>query len=408
MEKNKGLSKFQVILMAVAAGFTAANVYINQPILKEISVSLGITENQAGIMSMLTQIGFGLGLFFITPLGDKINRKQLIVTLQTLSFVVLVLMAAAANVAEVWILSIMLGILSVSTQVLTPMAASLETVNRGKTVGFIFSGILIGILSARAISGFIAELLGWRYVYALSSLSILAISFLIRFNLPDSVSDFRGNYFELLKSSVYQIKRFRLLRYTSISGGLLFGIFCSFWTTLTFYLSAPPFNFHADTIGLFGLIAIAGPLLTPAAGKLADKGYRRVLLLISLSLVVISLALLKIFTGSVLVIGMAVLMLNIGVPANQIINLSIVYNLDQSSNSRINTIYMTTYFIGGSLGTMAGLISWKYGGWDFVTWQMMLWAFAGFAFILKTILTLENYSIKILPGSSGYIATRDR
>ncbi len=197
--------------MAVAAGFTAANVYINQPILKEISVSLGITENQAGIMSMLTQIGFGLGLFFITPLGDKINRKRLIVTLQTLSFVVLALMAAAVNVYEVWLLSVLLGILSVSTQVLTPMAASLETVNKGKTVGFIFSGILIGILSARAISGFIAELLGWRYVYSLSSLSILAISFLIRFNLPGSVSDFRGNYFELLKSSVYQIKRFRLL-----------------------------------------------------------------------------------------------------------------------------------------------------------------------------------------------------
>jgi predicted MFS family arabinose efflux permease len=404
---KKGLTKFQVILMAVAAGFTAANVYVNQPILKEISVSIGITESQAGIISMLTQIGFGLGLFFITPLGDKISRKRLIITLQTLSFIILVLIAAAVNVFEIWILSILLGMLSVSTQIITPMAASLETVNKGKTVGFIFSGILIGILSARAISGFIADLLGWRYVYALSSLSILIISILVRINLPDSISDFRGSYLDLLKSSVYQAKRFPLLRHTSIAGGLLFGIFCSFWTTLTFYLSAPPFNFHADTIGLFGLIAIAGPLLTPAAGNLADKGHKSLLLLVSLALVAVGLVFLKIFPGSVIAIGLAVLLLNIGVPANQIINLSIVYNLDQTSNSRINTIYMTSYFVGGSLGTMAGLISWKYGGWNLVTWQMILWALTGSAFIIKTILTLEHYSIRISPGLK-YIFTRNR
>jgi predicted MFS family arabinose efflux permease len=397
MEGKAALTKFQVILMAVAAGFTAANVYINQPILKEIADSLNISENRAGIISMLTQIGFGLGLFFITPLGDKINRKQLIVTLQTLSFVVLVLMAFAVNVFEVWLLSVLLGVLSVSTQVITPMAASLDTINRGKTVGFIFSGILIGILTARAISGFVAEWLGWRYVYGLASLSILIISLLVRFNLPDSRSEFRGNYNELLKSSLFQIKRFPLLRQTAIAGGLLFGVFCSFWTTLTFYLSGPPFNYRADSIGLFGLIAIAGPLLTPAAGKLADKGYKSRLLMISISMVILSLVLLKLFPGSLLIISLVVLLLNIGVPANQITNLSIIYTLDQVSNSRINTIYMTTYFVGGSLGTFAGLLSWKYGGWNLVTWQMAVWVLAGLVVILKTVMELEHYSIRTLP-----------
>lgn len=393
MEKTS-LSKFQVVLMAVAAGFTAANVYVNQPILKEIATSLNISENKAGIISMLTQIGFGLGLFFITPLGDKISRKRLIITLQTGSFLVLALMAIAVNVLEFWLLSVLLGALSVSTQVITPMAASLDTVNRGKTVGFIFSGILIGILSARAISGFVAELMGWRYVYALSSLSILLISILIRFNLPDSKSDFKGNYYELLTSSVIQIKRFRLLRQTAIAGGLLFGIFCSFWTSLTFYLSGAPFNFHVDSIGLFGLIAIAGPVLTPAAGRLADKGFKSRILFAAISLVIIALILLKLFPESVIVIGIAVLLLNVGIPSNQITNLSIIYTLDQASNSRINTIYMTTYFIGGSLGTFAGLLSWKYGGWNWVIWQMMICVLAALVVVIKTILELEHYSLR--------------
>lgn len=398
MNNGNGLTRYQVILMAVAAGFTSANVYVNQPILKEIAESLRITENQAGIISMLSQIGFGLGLFFITPLGDKMNRKRLIVTLQTLSILVLALIATVGNVFVVWTLSLLLGMFAVSTQVITPMAASLDTVNRGKTVGFIFSGILTGILSARAIGGVIAEWLGWRYVYALASLSILVISIIVRYSLPDNRSDFRGNYPELLRSSVYQIKRFPLLRQTSVAGGLFFGVFSSFWTTLTFYLSRPPFNYHPDIIGLFGLVAIAGPLLTPAAGKLADEGHKSRLLLFSSFLVLSGLLLLKLFPQSVLVVGIVVLLLNIGVPANQITNLSIIYTLDQSSNSRINTIYMTTYFIGGSLGTFAGLMSWRYGGWNLVTWQMMIWALAGSAVILKSVMTLEHFSIRISPG----------
>jgi predicted MFS family arabinose efflux permease len=398
MKNRSGLTKYQVILMSVAAGFTAANVYVNQPILKEIAGSLGITEGQAGIISMLSQIGFGFGLFFITPLGDKISRKRVIVTLQTLSVFVLALIAAVGNVFIVWILSILLGMFAVSTQVITPMAASLDTVNRGKTVGFIFSGILTGILSARAISGFIAEWLGWRYVYALASLSILIISVLVRVSLPDSRSEFHGNYPELLRSSLHQVKRFPLLRQTSVAGGLFFGVFSSFWTTLTFYLSGPPFNYHADIIGLFGLVAIAGPLLTPAAGRLADKGFKSRLLLFSSLFVLTGLLLLKLFPQSVFVVGIVVLLLNIGVPANQITNLSIIYTLDQSSNSRINTIYMTTYFIGGSLGTFAGLMSWKYGGWNLVTWQMMIWALAGSAVVMKTVMVLEHYSFRISPG----------
>lgn len=403
MKENDALSRFQVILMAVAAGVSAANISFYQPILKEIALSFDITESKAGLISMLSQIGFGLGLFFITPLGDKINRKKLILTLFSLLFITLVLMATAVNVFELWLLSILIGLLSVSPQVILPMAASLDQVSRGKTVGTIFSGILAGILAARIISGFIGEWLGWRYVYVLSALLILILGILLRANLPEVKNEFKGHYFQLLKSSLSQLKRFPLLRQTSLAGGLIFGVFCSFWTTLTFYLSGPPFNFHPDAIGLFGFVAIAGPLLTPTFGKLADRGNAIYLLLMSISMIILSLVLIKLVPGSVAILTIAVLLLNIGIPANQVTNVSLIYTLDQSSNSRINTIYMTSYFIGGSIGTFVGLLCWKYGGWNWVSWQMMIFALAGLSVMFRIVRDLARYRVE-----ANYLYVRKR
>jgi len=403
MKENDALSRFQVILMAVAAGVSAANISFYQPILKEIALSFDITESKAGLISMLSQIGFGLGLFFITPLGDKINRKKLILTLFSLLFITLVLMATAVNVFELWLLSILIGLLSVSPQVILPMAASLDQVSRGKTVGTIFSGILAGILAARIISGFIGEWLGWRYVYVLSALLILILGILLRANLPEVKNEFKGHYFQLLKSSLSQLKRFPLLRQTSLAGGLIFGVFCSFWTTLTFYLSGPPFNFHPDAIGLFGFVAIAGPLLTPTFGKLTDRGNAIYLLLMSISMIILSLVLIKLVPGSVAILTIAVLLLNIGIPANQVTNVSLIYTLDQSSNSRINTIYMTSYFIGGSIGTFVGLLCWKYGGWNWVSWQMMIFALAGLSVMFRIVRDLARYRVE-----ANYLYVRKR
>ncbi len=390
MNENISLTRFQVVLMAVAAGASAANLYYNQPILKELATSFNVTENKAGAISMLTQAGYGLGLFFITPLGDKINRKKLILTLLTLLVLTLILMVAAFNITEVWVLSILIGILSVSVHVILPMAASLDTVNRGKTLGTIFSGILIGILAARLIGGFVTEWLSWRYVYGLSALLILSITLLIKVNLPDVRNEYSGRYFQLLRSALIQIKRFSLLRQTALTGGLLFGVFCSLWTTLTFRLSGPPFNFHPDAISLFGLVALAGAVIAPSFGKFSDRGNTTTSLLLSIAMVIAGLILIKLVPDSVATLALAVLILNVGLPANQVTNISIIYNLDQSSNSRINTIYMTTYFIGGAAGTSVGLLCWKLGGWDLATWQMMIFSLAALGIILKSIRELEH------------------
>ncbi|MHC5851327.1 MFS transporter [Nostoc sp.] len=386
MEKqisSNGLTKIPVVIMAIAAGVCVANVYYNQPILKDIASSFGVSEGEAGSISVLTQVGYGLGLFFLIPLGDKINKKKLILCLMICLFFLLIFMTFSQNIIQVWILSVAIGIATVSAQVILPLAASIDRVTTGKTVGNIFTGLLIGILGARVFSGYIAEWLSWRYVYGFSAVIILIVIVLLNIYLPNIENEFNGYYLELLSSTLQQLKRFSLLREASLIGGLLFGVFCSFWTTLTFHLSGAPFNFQSDTIGMYGFVAIAGALMAPVFGKLADRGNSQRSLTIAVSMVIVSLVIAKIASNSALAIAIAVLLLDVGVQAIQVTNVARIYTLDAKSNSRINTVYMTTYFIGGSVGTSIGLLCWNLGGWNLVTWQMLVFTLLAFFIIVK-------------------------
>ena len=377
------LTKVQVLIMAIAAGVCVANIYYNQPILKDIASSFGVSESEAGSISVLSQVGYGFGLFFLIPLGDKINKKKLILCLMICLFFLLIFMTFSQNIIQVWILSVAIGIATVSAQVILPLAASIDRVTTGKTVGNIFTGLLIGILGARVFSGYIAEWLSWRYVYGFSAVIILIVIVLLNIYLPNIENEFNGYYLELLSSTLQQLKRFSLLREASLIGGLLFGVFCSFWTTLTFHLSGAPFNFQSDTIGMYGFVAIAGALMAPVFGKLADRGNSQRSLTIAVSMVIVSLVIAKIASNSALAIAIAVLLLDVGVQAIQVTNVARIYTLDAKSNSRINTVYMTTYFIGGSVGTSIGLLFWNLGGWNLVTWQMLVFTLLAFFIIVK-------------------------
>jgi predicted MFS family arabinose efflux permease len=363
-----------ILLMAVAAGITVANIYYNQPILKEMAVSLQASDAEIGRVSMFAQIGYGLGMFFLIPLGDMVNRKQLILLLLTCLFVTLIMMVLSKGVLLVWILSLLIGIFAAPAQIILPMAASLDKINRGKTVGIVFSGILVGILGSRVISGFITDWFGWRAVYGFSALMVVTIAVLLKLYLPDVKHKFTGSYVGLLKSTLQLVKQHKVLRQAALLGAFTFGIFCSFWTTVTFYLSGPAFGFRADTIGLFGIVAIGGALVAPYFGKLADKGNTRRSLLVTVGMIIASILLLKIFPLSVMVMVLAIFVLDIGVQATQITNFARIYALDENSHSRLNTIYMTTYFIGGGIGTFFGLLCWKNGGWELSTWQMLIWS----------------------------------
>lgn len=368
------LSKTQIIVMSVAAGVSVANIYFNQPILANIAKSFGTTEGAVGIISVMAQAGYGLGLFFITPLGDKTDRKKLVLFLMVMLAIVLVLMSFVESLFWIYIINLVIGLLAVAAQVILPMAASLDTKNRGRTVGIIFTGILIGILAARVFSGAIAGWLGWRYVYSISAALVLVSAIVFGISLPSVKAGFTGNYLNLIRSTLLQVKRFDVLKRTAVLGALVFGAFCSFWTTLTFHLSGAPFHYNAGVIGLFGLLAIGGAVMAPVFGKLADKGRPERSQLYTTVMIIISVLLIKIFPYNLVSFIVAVLLLDIGVQATQVTNVATIYTLDAAAHSRINTVYMTSYFIGGSLGTFAGVQSWRWGGWQLVTSQLLLWS----------------------------------
>ncbi|WP_306350375.1 MFS transporter [Flavobacterium sp. '19STA2R22 D10 B1'] len=369
-------------VMAIAAGVIVANVYYSQPILKEISRSIQVSESEIGRITMLAQLGYGLGMFFLLPLGDMLNRKKLIISICILLVLALLAFAFSSSLPVLCVLSFLVGLFSVPAQIILPMAATLDNVNRGKTVGKVFSGILVGILGSRVISGLITEWWGWRYVYGISAALVLIMIVFLQMYLPKVPSKFKGNYIDLLKSTVALISEYRVLRQSALLGAFTFGVFCSFWTTLTFHLSAPPLNYHTGEIGLFGLIAIGGALVAPYFGKLADKGNSYKSLLITVSMIIGSILLIKLFPLSIMVLIVSVFFLDIGVQATQITNFSLIYSLDEHSHSRLNTIYMTTYFIGAAVGTYFGLLCWKMGGWNLSTSQMLLWSMIAISIVI--------------------------
>lgn len=364
--------------MATTAGICVANIYYNQPILQDIAKTFGTTESSAGVISVLAQAGYGVGLFFLTPLGDKSNRKKLILLLQGLLILTLIGIALVPTISQLYLLSLCIGLLAMTAHVILPMAATLDSKNRGHTVGVIFTGILVGILSARVFSGYITVWLGWRYVYAISAALVFGSTLLTHYYLPDVPAQFDGSYARLLRSTLEQIKRFAVLRRASLLGALVFGTFCSFWTTLTFHLSGAPFYYHSETIGLFGILAIVGALLAPYFGRLSDRGNAARSQMISVFMIITGVVLIKLFPYNLWSFIFAILLLDVGVQATQVTNIATIYTLDDTAHSRINTIYMTSYFIGGAIGTYAGVQCWHYGGWQMVTTQLLAWSCLAF------------------------------
>lgn len=370
------LSKTQIFIMAATAGICVANVYYSQPILNAIALKFHVTTEKAGLTSVLSQVGYGIGLFFLTPIGDMIERKKLVLYLQLGLIAALLLVAYSPGISVLYIGSLLIGVFSVVAQVILPMAASLVKENRGKIVAQIFTGILVGILVARVFSGFITGLLGWQYVYLISAVLVSITAIMMQYDFPSVSERFTGSYGELIKSTVAQLLRFPLLRRTALTGMLAFGTLSAFWVSLTFYLGDEPFHYTASQIGLFGLLAAAGALAAPLFGKMADKGTPARSLIFSTILTLISILVLKVFPGHVVAIWVTVVLLDIGIQATQVTNIALIYTLDHLANSRINTVYMTSYFIGGALGSFASIQLYHAGGWAWSTSFMALLALA--------------------------------
>lgn len=369
------ITKKQIFVMSIAAGVNVANIYYNQPILNNIAEDLNVSHMTVGNLPTLCQAGYGLGLLLVSPLGDKIDKKKLIIILHLLLSFSLLGLAFTSNIYLLYILSLLIGLFAVSVQVIIPMAAAMSPEKKGKIVGMIFSGLLGGILIARTISGYITQWFdNWHYVFGISAFFVLLCTFAIEKTLPNMQSHFNNSYFSLIKSSVLQLKRFSLLRRNSLLIALAFGIFCSFWTTLTFKLSQAPFNYESDIIGLFGILAIAGVIFAPKIGKLADRINPFFTKFLAVLMLIVSVLLIRWFDNSLTAFILATILLDIAVQAIQISNLAQIYSLDEKAHSRINTAYMSIMFLGGSIGTFVGVWAWQSGSWEYVTAQLLLWA----------------------------------
>ncbi|SHM94843.1 Predicted arabinose efflux permease, MFS family [Chitinophaga jiangningensis] len=368
-------------VMAMSGGIIVANLYYNQPILHNIAESLQVPDSSIGRMSMTAQMGYGLGMLLLVPLGDMLHRKKLIVTICLLLCTTLLLTAASHRASTILLLSFFTGLFSTPAQIILPMAAALGRENRGKTVGQVYSGILCGMLGSRVLSGLITTWLGWEYVFLFSAILVCVAIVLLVLFLPEIPPKFKGSYGGLLKSTLSLIKEYPVLRQSALLGAFTFGAFCSFWTTVTFHLSGAPFHYSTAQIGLFGIIAIGGALVAPAFGKAADKGSVFRGLYLSVGMMAASILLLKMFPYSTTILIAGIFFLDIGVQATQITNFTRIYALNEHAHSRLNTVYMTTYFIGAAIGTGFGLLSWRLGGWNMATWQMLIWSLIALAIV---------------------------
>jgi len=379
-------SRGQILVMALVAGVTVANLYYSQPILAEIAKSFGVGESEVGNIPVLTQVGYGIGLFLLTPLGDMINRKKLIITLDLILCLCLVGISLVGSISLLYAASLLLGIVTVSVQVLIPMAASLAPKDKkGASVGTVFTGLLTGVLLARVLSGGIAEWLGWRWVYGISAMLILAMAALVFATLPDAPPHHAGSYLSLLRSTFKQVKRFPVLRRIALMGSFIFGGFSSFWTTLTFHLSGAPFHYRSDIIGSFGFLAVAGTLITPVFSRFIDRGNPARSQIFTIGIMILGVLTMALWPSAISAMVAATLLLDIGMQGTQVSNLAQIYGLDPTAHSRINTVFMTSFFVGGAIGSFAGVLCWGWGGWTLVCCQILVWI------LIALALAVVNY-----------------
>jgi len=350
-------------VMAIATGLIVANLYYNQPLLDDMARTFHVGSGKAGQVGGLTQLGYATGMLFIAPLADMIRRKRLIMVCLALATVALILVGMATGINLLIAASYFVGIFSLIPQLLVPMTAHLaKPEERGAKIGFVMSGLLLGILLSRTISGFVGAHLGWRAMFYIAAGIMVVIWLLLFFLLPEVEPEYIGTYGALMKSLLTLIKEEPALRVAAIRGALCFACFSAFWVTLTFLLREN-FDKGSDVAGLFGLVGAFGALAAGLMGKLSDKMDAYKLSAFTLLLILVSFVVFYFSAHSFIGLIIGVIVMDMGVQATHISNQSLIFALRPEARNRINTIYMVTYFIGGGFGTYLAAQAWAHYKW---------------------------------------------
>lgn len=368
LEDNKGIPASLLWTLAIISGISVANLYYNQPLLNRISEDLQVSEFTANLIPMTTQIGYALGLLFIIPLGDLYKRKPIIVT----NFLLLALsmwgFAISTHIYCMLTASLLTGICSVMPQIFIPIAAQFSRPEKkSQNIGLLVSGLLTGILGSRVISGIVGEYWGWRTMYYIAAILMLCCIFVVLRTLPDMPVNYKGTYRGLMTSVFSFIKENDTLRMVSARAGLCFGGFLALWACLAFKMSGEPFYAGNNIIGMLGLCGMAGAMTASQVGKYVHKLGVRKFNYIGCILMILSWIILYVFQNSYIGIIAGIILIDIGMQCVQISNQSCALSLTPHASNRMNTIFMTTYFLGGSLGTFLAGTFWHSFGWAGVT-----------------------------------------
>jgi predicted MFS family arabinose efflux permease len=349
--------------MAVACAVSVANLYYCQPLLADMGASLGVDARRIGYLPMWTQAGTAIGMFAFVPLGDMLPRRRLIVTMCLAIGFAAALMAMAPGMGMVNAAGFAIGLTTIVPHLVLPFAAKLApSERRGQVVGTVLGGLLLGILLARVVSGYVGDALGWRAMYWIAAGSMAALALALRFLLPVDRPDLHLRYRELV-ASIWRLARTEpVLRDAAFTGGMLFGAFSTFWTTLVFFIAAPPYHFGARVAGLFGLVGAAGALIAPRAGRLADRKGPAFAVTVAILTTLLSWLVLAAGTHLWTLIA-GVVVLDLGVQAGHVANQTRIYALIPEARSRLNTVYMVSYFLGGAVGSALGAYGWTRAGW---------------------------------------------
>ncbi|WP_049793555.1 MFS transporter [Conexibacter woesei] len=360
-----------MLLFAVACGLAVGNAYYSQPLLDQIAATFAIDHAAIGVVVTLTQVGLGLGLLLIVPLGDVLNRRRLVVTQLLAGVAALVVVGTSSSVAVLLIGMAALGAASVVTQVLVAYAAALSTPDRrGRAVGVVTSGVVVGILLARTLAGAITELAGWRAVYLVSAALTLIVAGLLLRVLPREERRPQAiPYARLVRSSVTLLATVPLLRVRAVLALLVFAAFTTLWTALVLPLSAPPHSLSHATIGLFGLAGAAGALAAVRAGRLADRGLGQRTTGVALALLLVSWLPIALLDVTLLALVAGVVLLDLAVQAVHVTNQSMILAANPEARSRVTAAYMVFYSIGSAAGSIAATATYAAAGWTGVCVQ---------------------------------------
>jgi predicted MFS family arabinose efflux permease len=370
----------RTVLFAIAAGLAVGNLYLAQPLIRMIAHAFGMPAASAGALVTATQVGYALGIFLVVPLGDVLDRRKLVPGILCGAAAMLLGAALAPTYATLLASLAGVGLTTVSAQLLAPLASELaEPGQRGRVVGTISAGGLTGILASRTVSGVVADLLGWRAIYAGAAVAALLLAIVLRVVLPPLARRGHIPYPRLLASVFTTISRHPAVAPTLAICAANFAVFSLFWTSLTYLLSAPPFSYDTGRIGLFGLAGLAGALGARRAGGLHDRGWSvpgsgAAFLLLALALVTAWAA-----RTSPAGLVVAVILLDLAVQANLVLGQTRLMSLPGDARSRLNTAMVVSSFGGGAAGSLAAGPLWAGGGWPAIIAAALCMGALGFS-----------------------------